>query len=267
MPIRCVVLDLDGTLLNSHQEISIRNLQALDSCRAQGIPVVIATGRPPRAVRQWLALPSFQGLVIYLDGALTIDESCGRVYDHRTIPAAIAKDIVTAVLLMEPQAIISFEVQDAWYGLDLDSGRGEIGVARDSAKARSLMLGLTQLSTLAPTKILVSGFPNWERLMKPFSSSVKMAVTASGNLIQILEKSVAKEQALPIVLESLRVARGEVMAMGDGLNDLGLMQYCGYPVAMGNAVEALKQRARYITGSNDEDGVAWALAHAGIAFP
>lgn len=192
--IKCVVLDLDGTLLNSDQRISARSLRAVDESRARGIFVIVATGRPPRAVRHLLVTQALREFVIYLDGALTIHESQGRVFDHRTIPSPVSTRITQAVLAVETRAIISFEVQDGWYCLESQATDGVINA--DPSYPSPQTVGAAQARALSPTKIIVSGLANWEVVLRPFDPDVQIRATPDGALIQVMEKSVSKDSAL-----------------------------------------------------------------------
>ncbi|NMP23890.1 HAD family hydrolase [Sulfobacillus harzensis] len=260
--IKCIVLDLDGTLLNRDQTISPRTLRAVDACWAHGISIVLATGRPPRDVRHLLVTEALREFVIYLDGALTIHESDGLVYDHRTIPPSVSSRITQSVLSADPRSIISFEVQDAWYCLE--SQIADEVINADSPYPPPHTVDEVQIQALSPTKIILSGNANWERVLRPFDPYVQIRATPDGALIQVMEKSVSKESALSRVLNALGVDPEVVMVFGDGPNDMGLFGLCGYPVAMGNAVDALKGRAKYITDSNEDDGVAAALQYLGV---
>jgi Cof subfamily protein (haloacid dehalogenase superfamily) len=261
--IKCIVLDLDGTLLHRDQTISLRTLRAVKACWAQGISIVLATGRPPRAVRHLLVTEAWKAFVIYLDGALTIDESRGLVYDHRVIPSAVSSRIARSVLSAVPWSIITFEVQDAWYCLKTQ-GAQDVTRWVGSSYPPPQTLDEGQIPTLAPTKIILSGHANWEHVLHPFEPHVQIRATPDGALVEVMEKSVSKDSALRLVLHALDVDPEAVMVFGDGLNDLGLFELCGYPVAMANAADVLKRRAKYVTDSNDEDGVAVALQHLGV---
>ncbi len=260
--IRCLVLDLDGTLLNSDDMISSNNLKALEMCSAQGLPIVLATGRPPRAVRHLLSSQTLQGFVIYLDGGLTVHESSRQIIDHCPVDHRVAGEIVDWVLALEPRASISFEVQDAWYGLQ--SSEDPIVISQESDFAPQYTLKRADLAGMSPTRVILSGFPDVTRLGEAFSNQVRMRSVADGALIQVMARSVSKERALAPVLNALAISPEEVMVFGDGCNDQGLFDFCGYPVAMANAASSLKARAKYVTGSNDEDGVGDALNKLGL---
>ena len=83
--------------------------------------------------------------------------------------------------------------------------------------------------------------------------------TDEGVLIQIMQKSASKEEAVQWVLNEIGVKSENVMVFGDDFNDLGLFKMCGFPIAMENAIIELKNCAAHVTDSNDNDGVAVAL--------
>lgn len=78
-------------------------------------------------------------------------------------------------------------------------------------------------------------------------------------MVQIMQKSASKEEAVQWVLNDIGVKSKHVMVFGDDFNDLGLFEMCGFPIAMGNAIIELKNCAAHVTDSNDNDGVAVAL--------
>ena len=154
--------------------------------------------------------------VIYLDGALTIHESGELVYDHRTIPASVRARITQSVLSAALRSITSFEVRKAWYCLEFPVA-DEVFHA-DAPYPPPQRVDKAQIQALSPAKMIVSGNASWERVLRPFDPGMQIRATPDGAL--------------------------------------GLFELCGYPVAMGNAVDALKKRAKHMTDSNDDDGVA-----------
>ncbi|MNI91337.1 putative phosphatase [compost metagenome] len=88
---------------------------------------------------------------------------------------------------------------------------------------------------------------------------MNIIATDGGVLVQIMHKSASKEDAVQCVLSDIGVKSENVMVFGDDFNDLGLFQKCGFPIAMENAIIELKNCAKHITESNDNDGVAVAI--------
>lgn len=103
------------------------------------------------------------------------------------------------------------------------------------------------------------GYSTWLDVIEQFGDHVNVIATDGGVLVQIMQKSASKEEALQWVLHDIGVKAENVMVFGDDFNDLGLFQMCGFPIAMGNAIIELKNCAAHITDSNDNDGVAVAL--------
>jgi hydroxymethylpyrimidine pyrophosphatase-like HAD family hydrolase len=112
---------------------------------------------------------------------------------------------------------------------------------------------------MSPTKILVVGYSTWKDLIQQFGNQVNVIATDEGVLVQIMPKSASKEDAVQWVLNDIGINSEHVMVFGDDFNDLGLFHMCGFPIAMGNGITELKNCAKYVTESNDNDGVALAL--------
>ncbi|CAG7629046.1 HAD family hydrolase [Paenibacillus allorhizosphaerae] len=256
MHIAAIVLDLDGTLLNSAKKVSPRNLEAVLHCRERGIPVIVATARPPRTLANMLP-ESLQQLdaMIYYNGAMVVSENLG-VRAHYPIEAALLAEFVDYLTDSNGDPSISVEVEDQWYSnADLDYS------VLMNVTSRPQMIRLEDIRTLSASKLLLSNFDQQRvRLMVDrFGDRANIVVTDSGELIQIMRKDVSKESAVARLCDMWGISMREVMVFGDDYNDIGLFGTCGYPVAMGNAVEDLKQIAYEVTATNDQDGVAVVL--------
>jgi HAD superfamily hydrolase (TIGR01484 family) len=99
----------------------------------------------------------------------------------------------------------------------------------------------------------------YAKLVEQFGGRVKIILTDGGGLIQIMNASVSKAAALRNVIERRAITPDQVMVFGDDTNDLELFDMCGYPVAMGNAIDELKDKAWHVTETNNLDGVAIVL--------
>lgn len=256
--IKAIVLDLDGTLLGTDKSISPRNYRAVKACFDSGLHIIVATARPPRAVRQFLNDPPFVGYVVFYNGAL-IKHEVKQIYRHISIPAEISRQVTDFVLLHEPDVAISYEVDDSWYCSEplADERCVQYGIRPTDPKPE--VADHDFLNTLSPTKILVLGCNGWPDVAKRFGHDVNVIGTDGGVLVQIMHRLASKEIAVKWVLEDIGVHPDETMVFGDDFNDLGLFQLCGFPIAMDNGIEELKACARFVTGSNDADGVASAL--------
>ncbi|GMK43911.1 haloacid dehalogenase [Paenibacillus glycanilyticus] len=256
--IQAVVLDLDGTLLGSDKSISPRNYEAVKRCYDSGIHIIVATARPPRAANQFVKKFSFVDYLVYYNGAQTICKS-KQTLRHISIPMEISHQINHFIKLHAAQSIINYEVNDSCYTCTPISDSELIHFGIRSSDPKPLVVDKDFLSSLSPTKILVHGYSAWIDIIEQFGDHVNVIATDGGVLVQIMHKSASKEDAVQWVLNDIGVRAENVMVFGDDFNDLGLFHNCGFPIAMENAIIELKNCAKHITESNDNDGVAVAL--------
>ncbi|MBA2937309.1 Cof-type HAD-IIB family hydrolase [Paenibacillus sp. CGMCC 1.16610] len=257
--IQAIVLDLDGTLLGSDKSISPRNYQTVKRCYDAGIHIIVATARPPRAANKFVMNFPFVDHMVYYNGALTTCKS-KQTQRHISVPMEISQQISNYIELQAaPQSIISYEVNDSWYTCTPipDAQLGHFGIRSNDPKPS--VVDKDFISTLSPTKILVHGYSTWRDVIDQFGDQVNVIATDGEALVQIMHKSASKEEAVQWVLNDIGVKSENVMVFGDDFNDLGLFHKCGFPIAMENAIIELKNCAKHITQSNDNDGVAVAL--------
>lgn len=250
------MLDLDGTLLNGSKEVSPRNLEAVLQCVRQGIPVIVATARPPRSVADMLPEPLQQlDAMIYYNGALVISSKHGT-RSHYPIEAGLLAEFIDDLTSTDGDPFISVEIEDRWYSIrELDYNK----LMHITTGPQTLRL--EDIRTLSVSKLLVSNIDELRvrRLTEQFGSRANIVVTDAGQLIQIMGKDVSKESAVARLCAEWGIPLQEVMTFGDDYNDIGLFRTCGYPVAMGNAIDELKRMAYTVTETNDQDGVAAVL--------
>lgn len=247
-----VVLDLDGTLLNSEKQVSGRSLRAILRLHQQGVKIIFATARPPRAVKQFLPQELLEvGLFIYYNGALI---TCNNVEVHESMAASDCAELIDFCLQNNPDIELGIEVKDEWYSL-----REVDYTDRTKVKENPIVRTLDELKSYEATKVLLTGAIDYEELHRQFSSKMNILRTDQGELIQISSLKASKEAAVSTLCHALNISLKNVIAFGDDFNDVGLFQLCGWPVAMGNAIDELKAIAKEVTESNDNDGVAMIL--------
>jgi Cof subfamily protein (haloacid dehalogenase superfamily) len=254
MSYKLVAVDLDDTLLRNDLTISERAKRAIQEAMARGTLVTFATGRMyrsalPYALDLGLDLPliTYQGaLVKYTDG---------RQVCHLPIPLTVAGE---AIELGKQFGIhINVYVNDELYMEEATHwGKDYASKVRVPINLLDLPFGLRQ----EPTKILFIAEPEKldeaaGELAKRFSDLINL--TKSKDIfLEISHPKATKGNALKELAESLKINREEVIAIGDNLNDLDMINYAGCGVAVGNAVQTLKEAADLVTKMNDDDGVA-----------
>ena len=251
---RVIVLDLDGTLLNSNKVVSERNLAAVLACYRKGMKIVFATARPPRAVKWFLPDVLLEtASFVYYNGAQVFCPLTNTAF-HESIPSNVTAEITDYCLEHYPDLELSMEVRDEWFSLREHDYRVSM-----NAEANPIVIPLDEFKQRDATKILLSGAIEGSPLYDTFSHRAHILYTDNNRLVQVMPLNASKEQAVMRLCRIYGIEMDSVMAFGDDHNDLGLARACGYSVVMGNAIDELKAIAHEVTASNDEDGVAVVL--------
>ena len=268
-PIRLIALDLDGTLLNTQKQLSEENRAALVRAARAGIHVVPTTGRffdgMPEAVR---ALP-FLRYAITINGAEVADRRTGEELYKADIPLERALELMRYLdtlpviydcyqdnagwISRHLKARIDSTVKDPHFRKMLHELRKPVPELKAFVTERGR--DVQKIQFFIPTPELRQEL--LETLPKAFPD---LAVSSSvSENIEVNAAGATKGRALLGLAERLGIPREGTMAFGDGLNDLSMLEAAGIGVAMENACAEAKAAADYITLSNDEHGVAYAI--------
>lgn len=261
--IKYLALDLDGTLTNSEKQITPRTWQAVMQAQERGVRVIISSGRPLQGVRfiaEELQLQRYGGYVIAYNGGLLIDYTTGQVVDCVTLPPSILTEIVQAALDHH------FDIL-TYQGEYVLTNNAQCPYAQYSARNNHMMLREEPdfLSALAPhvPKFIILGDPErlaaFEPVMKELFAGRLSVMRSEPFFLEMMPLGVEKGDRLDYLMHHLGSSREELMAFGDGYNDCGMIRYAGIGVAMGNAQQAVKDVSDFVTLTNDEDGVVYAM--------
>lgn len=165
--VKALVLDLDGTFLRTDKTVSPRNHHAVQRCSEAAIGVIVATARPPRAVRKFLADMPWVDCLVYYNGALVTWRST-NIERHTPISNEMSRRVTAFIRAQRPESVIVYEVHDAWYTCTPmpDASRAAFGIG--STDPTPAMVDKNYAATLSPTKILVHGFDAWRDLREEF---------------------------------------------------------------------------------------------------
>lgn len=255
--IKLLVFDLDDTLLDSSQRITPRSRQAIRRAVEQGITVTLATGRMYSSTVDFAAALELGEIpLITYNGAMVSNFPSGQVLFHQPLAAAAARQVFQ--LCRGQQWYVQTYVDDVLYVKELDQ-YAKLYARVTGAKPVAIGERLFSM-TAAPTKMLAIADPaNIQQMKALFAAQLgnTLCVAESKpNFLEITAPSVNKGKALQLIASRLQVKQAEIMAFGNGGNDLEMLGYAGWGVAVANAPAAVKQAARLITKSNDEEGVA-----------
>lgn len=268
--IKLIALDLDGTLLTTKKELSERNREALRRCAEQGIEIVPCTGRIWAGVPEFVKKLPGVHYAITVNGAVVEDVVNHCVIDERKMSLQTALEILE--MAKEYRTMYDAYVGGRGYGearfmdhMD-DYGIPEIlqnMILQTRQPVENLMAEIRKMGILVD-KINYFFSDSQERLRAKAALDARgdVIVTSSfSNNLEINGLGATKGEAIARLADYLGLAHGQTMGFGDGDNDMTMMTMSGIGVAMGNAVDSLKEKADYVTVSNDEDGVAAALEH------
>ena len=267
--IRLVAIDIDGTLLDSHGKIPPRNLRAIEDAVARGTDVVLVTGRSfPFALPVARQLPSQVALIVS-NGALERTQD-GTTLASRLLPVSEAVNLLAATRAFRHCAALIFD-RDAAGQIVADTMDWKVANRKPYwLRNRDLITRKTPLEgalTEDPVEVMFNGTVAEMRVLAERLADVRgqfaVAVTEYEDrdftLLDVTAPAATKGEALARRAAALGVRRDEVMAIGDNLNDVGMLDYAGCPVLMGNAAPALRARPWALTSSHDDAGVAEAI--------
>jgi len=262
--IKLIVLDYDGTLLNSKKEITERNFNALHAVLSKGIKVMVASARPfyrLRPMLKKLEIEDSDQYTISFNGGLVINNTAEEIVFSGSFSDKDVKEIVeigkqvgTNMFLYESDRILS-NVEDKVYQRKNPDVKFHVIENMEGFNFNNEKIyKIAYVNSPEKTKRLKSELPiemfnNYE-----ITSSVPQ-------FVEIVPKGVTKAHALNIIGNKLHISAEEMMAFGDEDNDLPMIEYVGCGIAMGNATEQIKRKADYITATNDANGVAQAIDH------
>jgi len=258
--IKLIVLDLDDTLLLPNRTISQHSRSALARARELGIQVVLATGRMYRAAKQYADDLNLDLPLIAYQGALIKTTKTGEVL--RALELTVEQCYPILEFLSQRQVHANLYINDELFVAEMNDAVARY--ASFSAVPVHVVGNLCSYNFSHATKIVAIGEPqHLQCILEPealalFGDSLTIN-TSRPHFLEFGHREATKSNALQFLGQRLGISREEILAIGDGVNDLDMIQYAGIGVAMGNADERLKAVADYITSSNTDEGVAQAI--------
>lgn len=252
---RLVALDIDGTLLDGQEHITPMVHDAVGRVRDAGVPVVLSTGRSTFGITRVLeALELPDGLAVASNGAVTFSYWPVEVGDTTTFDA---RETVKLLLEQVPDALVAVEVVGRGYRVNQRFPDGEITgqmwiesieelvaepvtrvIIRDPSQSAEEFVELAERLGLHGTNYFV-GYTAW---------------------LDLAPEGVSKASGLATLAGRLGVSRSDVLAIGDGRNDIEMLRWAGRGVAMGGAPLSVQECADDVTATLADDGVAHELA-------
>jgi Cof subfamily protein (haloacid dehalogenase superfamily) len=270
-PIRLLAADIDGTLLNPQLQISEVDMAALRRAQAEGVEIVLVTGR-----RHRFALPIAQQLgfdlwVISSNGAVT-RSIAGETFHRDLLPVEVCRRLCGDMREFRGNTVLTFDTE----------GKGAIVLEHmqelNESIQRWLEKNLEYIDFVIPIEDSLTQDPvqamfcgrigrMHQALAGLEASAVEAQITVLRteypvrdlSIVDVLNRGCTKGQALERWANFRSIPREQVMAIGDNYNDIEMLAYAGVPFIMGNASEELRAKGWNATSSNAENGVATAI--------
>lgn len=266
--IKLVAIDLDGTLLTDDKQLPQANIDAIHQAIQAGVQVVICTGRTLPGVREIMAQLPFDGeddFLILQNGSVTHRLHNLEIVDQVTLSSQARAALLDFARVFDEEGaqLVAFDQE----GMMLISQYEANDLVISDSKALSTPITpFTADEFLAFegfNKAMVLGEPDVldslkERLPSELFDHYS-PVRSQPIIAEFLVKGVSKASGLKTLAQRLGIDAEHVMAIGDQLNDLEMLEWAGLGVAMGNAVAGIQEVADVVTGSNEEAGVAQAI--------
>jgi Cof subfamily protein (haloacid dehalogenase superfamily) len=269
MGFRLIALDIDGTLLDSHKMVSVRTRAALDAAREQGVHLVLVTGRRHPAARKVAQMLGGEIPLVLHNGALIVED--GEVLRCRPLARESALQAIREGLARGADPVVhcghqgegrllvqGIKPSNTLLVYYLDKSHPDVVTVDDLQSALledplQVMFGgsIQEMDELYPHLGRQIGAPvKIERTVYP-----QMGV----GILDVLEPSVGKAEALSYLLARWGVEAAETLAIGDNWNDREMLELAGLGMVMGNACAEMRELGLPVLPSNDEDGVAVAV--------
>ncbi|WP_071130288.1 Cof-type HAD-IIB family hydrolase [Enterococcus timonensis] len=261
--IKLLALDLDGTLLNDEKKISVANKNALKKAQELGIKVVITTGRPLVAIQPFVEMLELRGpkeYAITFNGGLVQQIKTGKILAKTVLDVKKIPQVAEVFSQMNlPLSVVSeekvFEFKTSSHESIYKSLNPRLIYQNTTPEKLPEDRIYNKMVSAVSATILDQQLP---RLPESLKSQFEI-MKSRDCLLEILPKGVEKGRALAILGEQLNIQLSEMMSFGDEENDLSMIKACGIGVVMENGNPEVKKQADFITKSNQEDGVAFAI--------
>lgn len=258
---KMVFSDIDGTLLNSQHQISEPTTAKILELQTRGVPFVLVSARPPVGVRLIQEQIGLAAPMISYSGALVVDQD-NKVLSDIALNREVALDIYHCVCSEFPDICCSLYAGEDWIVNDRNNPwvAEEEKIVKSNAKALDIEGYLQQSKSIH--KYLLMGEPDsivkLENRLKEKFSGLTIAMS-NPNYLEVMNEQASKSAGVRTLCDAYGVGLHEVLAFGDGMNDIDMLKAVNNSYAMGNAPQSVKDHAAYVTADNDHEGLLRAL--------
>ncbi len=257
-----IVTDLDDTLLRDDRTISLRSKQTIARAAERGITVAVATGRMYASAIPYARELGLTGPILCCQGAYIADIETGAPIAKIGVPLALAREVLA---FAADEGVYAQYYDTEGYFFERECWQSDFYAAHTGVTGQALGRPVADTLDYDPIKVLLLDEPEriralYEVARQRFAGRLEVAISKP-HYLEFTHPEAHKGAAVKALAERMGIPQGRVMAAGDALNDLSMIEWAGLGVAMGNGDERVRRRADVVTGTNEEDGVAQAIEH------
>lgn len=263
--IECCVCDMDGTLLNSKRDISEANVKAIRKLQEKGVEIVLATGRTDLYVKDVAHRLGISAPVISSNGGMVRQINSDEVLYYKYLPNEIDRKLAENCFENNDDMIV---YSSDWVYYRDGSERVKLFHSyndRVQPEFRVPIQTIKQPEDLPFGEVLKfflwNVAPERTAILQNLYQEQLAMVSSEKNAFDIMAKGISKGEALRFLSKKMGFDLKKTAVFGDNYNDISMLNLAGHPIAMANAEETVKRQAKYVTTSNDEDGIAYAIEH------
>lgn len=265
IPYRAIALDLDGTLTNHEKVVTPKTREALLKAAANGAVIILASGRPTygiEPVAECLELNKQGGYILSYNGGNIVNAKTGEKLFSQFLPDEVIPELY-AYAEENGHALLGYA------GNEIITEMPDDQYVKEESRINKMNIrkveNLFEAMEPHPTKLLMTGDPTLmlkaeKELVEKLGDRMDIFRSAPF-FLELVPKGIDKAKSLTRLLTKINLTPADLIAFGDGYNDLSMLKLAGMGVAMENAAPEVRAEADYVTLSNEEDGVAAALTH------
>lgn len=256
MQYKLVVLDMDGTLLDNNHQVSDKNKEAINKLKSRGINVALASGRPFESIFPYAKELEIDTPIIATNGSFVKCPVTKKVYSSTVLPTNFAKEIIEygmeneySISLYLNEEVHTFHERMVKVHYDLEKLHAKLIDTIDEEKDIYKIIYSHTAEKIEDAFEILHGKYNKD-----------MYITRSDDIyLDIMHSNVSKGLAIEQLISMLKISQSEVVVMGNSYNDIAMFHVANLSIAMGNSPQEVKEAANFVSTSNDDDGVAYAI--------
>ena len=249
-----LVFDMDGTLLNNDRNMPSENINYLNKLKKEGYIIAIATGRTVTSACYRLNNANCVNYIISDPGAKIYDLDSKKYIYNKYIPSNIASDLLNLYNDNFRYIDICSDGIYKKFSLFLEENNKVVKTYKNKQELLNEIDKIDHIGmSFKDDKYVIEIYDYINKNFKDLDCIIMQDSFADDKWLEILPKGASKYNSINELANYLNISNGEIMAFGDGLNDIEMIEKCGIGVALANALDEVKSKANYITKKTNEE--------------